>query len=532
MTATIRAAIYTRVSSTGQEDNYSLPTQETACRDFAAKRGWQIVAVYSDVHTRTELWERQQLTALRDAVRRRDVDALICYAIDRLSGDPVHLGVVLSEAEHHGVAVEFVTEPVDDSPEGQLIRFVRGYAAKVEHEKIKERTMRGRIARVESGKPNVGPRPPFGYAWADDRDKDGKPIKVRLIENSETAPVVRRIFRELAGGTSARQVGLRLSAEGIPTPTGKTHWTTATITLLVKHPVYTGNACAGRYRRERVKGHGKGWRYMRRDTSETLLLPGVAPALVSAELAGAAVARLAANKQHSTRNNKHPEASLLRGYVICGYCGCQLRAVTPRAHGTLYRCNQANRDAHGCPGFLLQAHFLDAAVWQGMRERLLNRDLIAAELARLERDDPAGDDLAAVERRAADVARRQRNLMARLADEDDADLAALIRADLAALLSERGRLDSERAVLERQRESWRLAQARLTDLDVWVRAVATNLDDLDYAGKRLAIEACRVQVKVWAKDRTPRWEATMRLGGDTPIALVDTTAHNRIECTY
>jgi hypothetical protein len=32
------------------------------------------------------------------------------------------------------VAVEFVTEPLDNSPEGQLIRFVRGYAAKVEHE--------------------------------------------------------------------------------------------------------------------------------------------------------------------------------------------------------------------------------------------------------------------------------------------------------------------------------------------------------------------------------------------------------------
>ena len=31
---------------------------------------------------------------------------------------------------------------------GQLIRFVRGYAAKVEHEKIKERSIRGRRARV------------------------------------------------------------------------------------------------------------------------------------------------------------------------------------------------------------------------------------------------------------------------------------------------------------------------------------------------------------------------------------------------
>ena len=66
MATMTRAAIYTRVSSPGQGDNYSLPTQEAACRAFAAERGWSIVGVYSDIHTRTELWERTQLSALRE----------------------------------------------------------------------------------------------------------------------------------------------------------------------------------------------------------------------------------------------------------------------------------------------------------------------------------------------------------------------------------------------------------------------------------------------------------------------------------
>src|ERR671917_2565382 len=89
---------------------------------------------------------------MREAIRAREVDAVVAFAIDRLSRDPVHLGVVLSEAEHAGVPVEFVTEPLDTSPEGQLIRFVRGYAAKVEHMKIRERAMRGKRARVDAGK--------------------------------------------------------------------------------------------------------------------------------------------------------------------------------------------------------------------------------------------------------------------------------------------------------------------------------------------------------------------------------------------
>src|SRR6266536_3415966 len=134
---TPRAAIYVRVSSTGQEqDGTSLDTQLERCRAYAADHGYTVGEphVYREVHTGTELWERPKLTALRDAVRRREVSTVIAYAIDRLSRDPVHLGVIISEAEHAGAGVEFVTEPMDGSPEGQLIRFVRGYAAKVEHE--------------------------------------------------------------------------------------------------------------------------------------------------------------------------------------------------------------------------------------------------------------------------------------------------------------------------------------------------------------------------------------------------------------
>jgi site-specific DNA recombinase len=146
-----RAAIYCRVSTVGQEaDGTSLVTQEAHCRSYAVAQGYQVdeAYVYRDVYTGTELWERPHLTTLREAIRQHAVTVVIAYAIDRLSRDPVHLGVILSEAEHHGVAVEFVTEPLDNTPEGQLIRFVRGYAAKVEAEKIRERSIRGKRARI------------------------------------------------------------------------------------------------------------------------------------------------------------------------------------------------------------------------------------------------------------------------------------------------------------------------------------------------------------------------------------------------
>ncbi len=161
-----RAAIYVRVS-TGQqeEDGTSLGSQELQCRRYATEHGYTVdeVHIYREVHTGTELWERPKLTALRDAVRHHEADTVIAYAIDRLSRDPVHLGVVLSEADQARVEVEFVTEPLDNTPEGQLIRFVRGYVAKVEHEKIRERSVRGKRARVESGRLLAGRRPISAY---------------------------------------------------------------------------------------------------------------------------------------------------------------------------------------------------------------------------------------------------------------------------------------------------------------------------------------------------------------------------------
>ena len=40
----IRAIIYTRVSTAQQEQNYSLPTQLAACRQYALERGFEVVA--------------------------------------------------------------------------------------------------------------------------------------------------------------------------------------------------------------------------------------------------------------------------------------------------------------------------------------------------------------------------------------------------------------------------------------------------------------------------------------------------------
>ena len=139
-----------------QEDGTSLDTQEQRCRAHAAELGYTVVEtlVVREVYSGAELFDRAGLNRIREAIRRREVDAVVVYAIDRLSRDQNHRAVVFAEAEYHDVHLEFVTEKLDDTPEGRLLASVSSYVAAIEREKIRERTIRGK-ARQGRGRPGA-----------------------------------------------------------------------------------------------------------------------------------------------------------------------------------------------------------------------------------------------------------------------------------------------------------------------------------------------------------------------------------------
>lgn len=58
---------------------------------------------------------------------------------------------VCDEAERAGAKLVSVTEEPDSTPGGQMKQSVRGYVAEVERQKIKERTSRGKRARLLAG---------------------------------------------------------------------------------------------------------------------------------------------------------------------------------------------------------------------------------------------------------------------------------------------------------------------------------------------------------------------------------------------
>lgn len=508
--ATLRAAIYTRVSTPGQEERSSLDTQLASCRQYADDRGYRFdeTHLYREVHTGVELWERPALQRLRAAIRQRQIDVVIVHAIDRLARDPVHLGVILSEADHAGVAVEFVTEVLDDSPEGQLIRFVRGYAAKIEHEKIRERAMRGVRDRVASGYPLAGKKAPYGYRWLPDiLDMNGKPLVVKpgLEEDPLTAPIARRIFDAVAAGTTLRSLAMQLSAEGITTPTGRPNWQHTTLRAILGHPVYIGQPKAFRLQQHTIRT-SEGRKKVKRprpEAEQSTLPPGTAPALIDANTFAVVAEQLRTNKLRATRNNRHPERSLLRGgFIRCGYCGAAM--IARQAKILRYRCGaslQANSHCDFNGG--IAAAQIDAAVLNRIEAVLDRPEIVEQELARMLRDDSTETDLAAIDREIAKISYQQENLVEQIANVRGS-AATLLVGKLATLETARERLLAEREGILGRRRVWMAAQQQYGGLVQWCKRVRARLRTDTYEGKRQVLEAFAVKVLVWRADHEPQ----------------------------
>jgi len=108
---------------------------------------------------------------MRAAARERAFDVVVVYCYDRLARDQVHQAVIIDDLEHHYVKIESVTENFDDSALGQFMRNTYAFAAQLEHEKILERTERGRLERAQQGKLVGGGIPLYGYCWKKDHSK-------------------------------------------------------------------------------------------------------------------------------------------------------------------------------------------------------------------------------------------------------------------------------------------------------------------------------------------------------------------------
>jgi len=155
MPNTTRVGLYARVSANAQNPEMQL----AELRQYALRRNWQIVGEFVDVGVSGSKESRPKLDALMLAAKRRQVDVIACWKLDRFGRSLRHLVNALAELEAVGCAFVSLRDNLDlSTPAGRMLFQVIGAMAEFERQLIRERVRAGIANAKAKGKTLGRPR--------------------------------------------------------------------------------------------------------------------------------------------------------------------------------------------------------------------------------------------------------------------------------------------------------------------------------------------------------------------------------------
>jgi putative DNA-invertase from lambdoid prophage Rac len=177
----VRVGLYARVST---QDQQTLPMQNRAMREYAARRGWTIAMQVKEVGSGAA--QRQRREELLEAARRREIDVVVVWRLDRWGRSVTDLLATLQELEHLSVGFVSLTEALDlTTPAGRAMAALLAVFAEFEREILSERVRAGLAHARQNGR------------------RLGRPITAALHANQ-----VHKLYRS---GVSKSEISRRLS---------------------------------------------------------------------------------------------------------------------------------------------------------------------------------------------------------------------------------------------------------------------------------------------------------------------------------
>ena len=142
-----RAGLYARVSTNDQQ---TLAMQNRAMREYAARRGWSIALQVREVNSGAA--KREARERLLEAARRREIDVVLVWRLDRWGRSVTDLLATLQELDHLGVGFASLTEALDlTTAAGRAMAAMLAVFAAFEREILQERTRAGLAHARENG---------------------------------------------------------------------------------------------------------------------------------------------------------------------------------------------------------------------------------------------------------------------------------------------------------------------------------------------------------------------------------------------
>jgi DNA invertase Pin-like site-specific DNA recombinase len=185
-----RVGLYARVSTL---DQHTIPLQIRALREYADRRGWNIVMQVREVGSGAA--QRQAREKLLETARRREIDVVLVWRLDRWGRSVTDLLATLQELQHLGVGFVSLTEALDlTTPAGRAMAALLAVIAEFEREILRERVRAGLAHARQNGK-RLG-RPPTATLQANQ-------VRKLFRAGVSKAEIARRLH---IGRTSVRRI--------------------------------------------------------------------------------------------------------------------------------------------------------------------------------------------------------------------------------------------------------------------------------------------------------------------------------------
>ena len=150
----LRVGLYARVST---HDQQTLPMQLSTMRDDAKRRKWAVAVEIQDVGSgATTRPERQKLI---EAARRREIDLVLVWRLDRWGRSLVDLVTTLQELTALEVGFVSLSEALDmTTPSGRALAGMLAVFAEFERDILRDRVKAGIDQARKEGKPHGRPQ--------------------------------------------------------------------------------------------------------------------------------------------------------------------------------------------------------------------------------------------------------------------------------------------------------------------------------------------------------------------------------------
>jgi DNA invertase Pin-like site-specific DNA recombinase len=326
----VRAAIYARLSVDKTGEGVAVARQIAHCEQLAQRLEWTVVDRFDDNDLSAMSGKtRPGFEALLDAIKRGQVDAILCWQPDRLYR---RLADLVRIVELGDVQIRSVNGGDLDlsNATGRMLAKIVGSVAEQESELKAERQRAAAVDMAERGKPKwrraFGYKPYTGRKEDDDGHREFDSALKDLVEDAYTA-----VWKS---EKTITDIAREFNEKGVYGLNGKP-WSASTMSLFLRSP---RNAGLREYNGELVRGE------------DGQPVRGTWDGLVEENLWWAVQTVLAGN----THAPKSVQRHMLTGLMRCGRkeCGATLgghwatqagNQGAPRAYTVTYACKRCRR---------------------------------------------------------------------------------------------------------------------------------------------------------------------------------------------